>query len=171
MSELAAPFHSVQLDLSKGLAAPVGGLVAGDRSFVQQARRMRKLLGGGMRQAGVIAAAGIVALTQMVDRLAEDHRSAARLAEGLSTLPGILLDPPEVETNLVVFRLRHMDSRDFGAAMQARGVLLGEIGNQNVRMVTHLGITSAQVDAAVEAARAVLGGHPVSPPCKGRGAG
>jgi threonine aldolase len=96
---------SVQLCLSKGLAAPVGSMICGPAAFVDRARRMRKILGGGMRQAGVIAAPGIVALTQMVDRLAEDHRNAKTLAEGVSRLPGITIDVAAVQTNIVIFSL------------------------------------------------------------------
>jgi threonine aldolase len=96
---------SIQLCLSKGLGAPVGSMVVGDADFVNRARQVRKMLGGGMRQAGVIAAAGIVALKEMVDRLAEDHANARILAAGVATVPGAVLDPPEVQTNIVVFRL------------------------------------------------------------------
>lgn len=157
MKELAGPFDSVQLDLSKALAAPVGGLVAGSKGFVAQARRMRKVLGGGMRQAGVIAAAGIVALTEMIERLADDHRLARELATALAELDGVDLDVATIETNLVVFRLRDMAPTDFIAGMRARGVLLGEIGRQNVRMVTHYQISPSDVETTVAATRAVLG--------------
>jgi threonine aldolase len=157
MSDLAAPFDSVQLDLSKALAAPVGGLVAGSLTFIKQARRMRKLLGGGMRQAGIIAAAGIVALTEMVERLAEDHALAKKLAAGLAELPGIELDVANVHTNLVVFRLLKMRPPEFIAGMRERRVLMGEIGNGNVRMVTHYGVSASDAEATVEAARVVLG--------------
>jgi threonine aldolase len=156
MSDLARPFDSVQLDLSKGLAAPVGGLVAGSQSFVKQARRMRKLLGGGMRQAGVIAAAGIVALTEMVDRLADDHARARELASGLAALPRVELDLSQIQTNLVIFRVRDLAPSAFIARMKERGILLGEIGNGNLRMVTHYEISQAEVQKAVEAARQVL---------------
>ena len=156
MSELAACFDSVQLDLSKGLGAPVGGLVAGSHQFVTQAKRIRKLLGGGMRQAGIIAAAGVVALNEMVDRLADDHRLAQQLAVGLAALPGVECDPASVETNLVLFRLHDMPPSDFVAAMRTRGVLLGEIGNQNLRMVTHYDVNSDDVEKALETAASVL---------------
>ena len=96
---------SVQLCLSKGLAAPVGSMICGSAAFVDRARRMRKILGGGMRQAGVIAAPGIVALTKMVDRLAEDHANAKILADGVARLPGVTLDLATVQTNIVVFRM------------------------------------------------------------------
>lgn len=156
LSELASPFDSVQLDLSKGLGAPVGGLIAASKTFIDSARRMRKLLGGGMRQAGVIAAAGVVALNQMVDRLAEDHRMAAHLARGLAALPHIEIDPSEVQTNLVVFRQTKMPSSEFLEAMRQKGVLLGEIGNGNLRMVTHYDLGPDDVDQALRAMRQIL---------------
>src|SRR5579884_1746137 len=101
--ELAAEVDSVQFCLSKGLSAPVGSIVAGSRDFIAEARRVRKLLGGGMRQAGIIAAAGILALTEMVDRLAEDHANAKRLAEGLAAIPTIAIEPETIETNILFF--------------------------------------------------------------------
>lgn len=156
MKELAEPFHSVQLDLSKALGSPVGGLVAGSRSFVSQARRMRKLLGGGMRQAGVIAAAGVVSLTSMIDRLSEDHRRARDLALALVDIPGVEIDPSRVSTNLVLFRLRRAPNAEFLTAMKSHGVLLGEIGSGNLRMVTHYGISDRDVADAILAVRTVL---------------
>ena len=106
---LVVDCDSVTFCLSKGLAAPVGSVIVGNREFIQQARRNRKVLGGGMRQAGVLAAAGIVALTEMVDRLAEDHANARRLAEGIAELPGIRLNPSAVKTNIVIFALNRSD--------------------------------------------------------------
>lgn len=156
LSRLAAPFASVQLDLSKGLAAPIGGLVAGDSGFIAMARRMRKMLGGGMRQAGMIAAAGIVALHEMEDRLARDHGRAQQLAHGLAALPGIVLNPTSVQTNLVVFKLLDAQPGWFLQSMRERGVLLGEIGNQNLRMVTHCDISPADIDTALAKTREVL---------------
>ncbi len=156
MSELASCFDSIQLDLSKGLGAPIGGLVVGSRSFIAQAKRMRKLLGGGMRQAGIIAAAGIVALTQMVERLEQDHKLARRLAQGLADLPGIECHPEEVQTNLALFRLHHLASETFVARMREQGVLLAEIGNGNLRMVTHFDIDEKDVERALEIAAGVL---------------
>ena len=91
--------------LSKGLCAPVGSMLAGSRDFIDEARRVRKILGGGMRQAGILAAAGIVALNEMVDRLAEDHANARRLADGLANIPGIAIEPETVETNILFFAL------------------------------------------------------------------
>jgi threonine aldolase len=149
---------SVQFCLSKGLAAPVGSLVAGSRPFVEQVRRARKMLGGGMRQAGVIAAAGIVALSEMVERLDEDHANARLLAEGLATLPGLRVDLERVQTDIVRFELasEELTPAGFLAALRERGVLMGSMGGRTLRAVTHYGISSAQVQAAVTAAREVL---------------
>jgi threonine aldolase len=149
---------SVQFCLSKGLAAPVGSVVAGTRQFVEQVRRARKMIGGGMRQAGVIAAAGIVALTEMVERLDEDHANARALAEGLGSIPGLRVDLERVQTDIVRFDLvaEGVSPADFLAAMRARGVLMGGMGGRSLRAVTHYGISNDDVRAAVEAARSVL---------------
>ena len=169
--ELAASADSVAFCLSKGLACPIGSLVVGDRRFVARARRARKLLGGGMRQAGVAAAAGLVALADggagMIDRLAEDHRNARRLAEGLAALDGIVsaggiaqpgegpLDPDRVRTNFVLFRVER-DRRGFVDALRAGNVLMDEYPHGQVRAVTHHGITESDVDATIEAVGAAL---------------
>jgi threonine aldolase len=134
---------SVQLCLSKGLAAPVGSMICGSAAFVDRARRMRKILGGGMRQAGVIAAPGIVALTKMVDRLAEDHANAKILAEGVAKLPGVSLDLATVQTNIVVFQMPGVDeAATLQAAVGNEGVLISDFGGGRLRMVTHYGITA-----------------------------
>jgi threonine aldolase len=169
--ELAAPADSVTFCLSKGLSAPVGSVVVGDRDFIWRARRARKLVGGGMRQAGILAAAGLVALRDgdagMIDRLAEDHANARRLAEGLAELPGIespgdiaqpapgRLDPSRARTNFVVFRVA-ADRAAFLDALRARGVLMVEYPHGQVRAVTHFGIAADDVDAAVRASREAL---------------
>jgi threonine aldolase len=156
---VARDADSVSFCLSKGLAAPVGSLVCGTAAFVAGTRRHRKLLGGGMRQAGVLAAAGIVALETMVDRLAEDHAHARRLAEGLAALPGVLLDPGRVPTNIVIFELAPgaPSPAEFAARLAARGAKIGPIGGRKLRAVTHYGIDAVDIDAALEAARQVLG--------------
>ncbi|MBP1634894.1 MAG: Threonine aldolase [Acidobacteria bacterium] len=142
---------SVQLCLSKGLAAPVGSMICGPAAFVDRARRMRKILGGGMRQAGVIAAPGILALTEMVDRLAEDHANAKILAEGLARVPGVALDPSEVETNIVVFKLPGVEAAAaYAAALEREGVLVSDFGGGRLRVVTHYGIDEAGCRRAVE---------------------
>jgi threonine aldolase len=157
-SILARDADSVSFCLSKGLSAPVGSLVCGTRAFIEQARRHRKLLGGGMRQAGILAAAGIVALETMVDRLSEDHRNARRLAEGLSRLPGILLDPSLVRTNIVIFEMAEgaPSPAELVAGMAARNVKVGAIGGQRLRAVTHYGLDREDVDVALNAASAVV---------------
>lgn len=158
LRDAVAPFDSVQLDLSKGLAAPVGGVVVGSRDFIYRAHRARKLLGGGMRQAGVIAAAGIVALEEMVDRLHEDHEHARILAEGIAELPDVRIDLDTVQTNIVVFRLDPVrwTPAAFIAAMREQGVLLGGFGDDRLRFVTHYGIERTDIDRALQAAKRVL---------------
>lgn len=149
---------TVQFCLSKGLAAPVGSLVAGPRPFVEQVRRARKMLGGGMRQAGVFAAAGIVALTEMVERLDEDHANARALAEGLAAIPGLRVDMARVQTDIVRFELvrEGLAPADFLAALRGRGVLMGGMGGRVLRAVTHYGIGAAEVAEAIAAARDVM---------------
>ena len=158
MRAIAEHVTSVQLDLSKGLAAPVGGVVAGSRAFIARALRARKVLGGGMRQAGVIAAAGIVALETMVERLAEDQAHARLLAEGLAEMPQIAVDLDRVQSNIVIFRLRDpaWSSAVFVGALREQGVLTGELGDGRVRMVTHYGISRADIAAALDAVRRVF---------------
>ena len=151
---------SVQLDLSKGLAAPVGGVVAGPLDFIRRAHRARKVVGGGMRQAGLIAAAGIVALERMVERLVEDHAHARALADALAEIPGITIDPAAVETNIVIFRLtdaRHTPA-SFISALREAGVLIGGFGDERLRAVTHYGISRADVDQMIVAVRRVCSG-------------
>jgi len=163
--ELTVGCDSVMFCLSKGLAAPVGSLLLGGRDFIAEARRVRKLFGGGMRQVGVLAAAGIVALEQMTERLGDDHRRARDLALGLAELPALELDPERVATNILVFRVRPdrypaadglAPAQRFAAAMQERGVLCGAFGAGQVRMVTHYEIDDKAVATALKAARDAL---------------
>lgn len=158
-SELAGPCDSVMFCLSKGLAAPVGSLLAGTRSFVERARKYRKMLGGGMRQVGILAAAGKVALTEMVGRLAEDHQNARLLAEGLTALPGLHIDLATVQTNIVVIDVSQtgMTPDQFAAALADKGVLAVTFGSSHVRMVTHKDVSREDVAAAVEIVGAMLG--------------
>ena len=169
--ELAAPADSVTFCVSKGLSAPVGSVVVGSREFIARARRARKLLGGGMRQVGVLAAAGLVALQDgeagMIARLSEDHANARRLAEGIAALDGIrspgdvaqpqdgALDPGRFLTNFVVFRVRR-ERAAFLAALEARGVSMVEYPHGQIRAVTHHGITSADIEAVIAAVAAAL---------------
>jgi len=168
---LAAPADSVTFCLSKGLACPVGSVVVGTHAFIRRARRARKLLGGGMRQAGVLAAAGLVALADggdgMVERLADDHANARVLAEGLAELEGVespggiaqptsgRLDPGRAVTDFVIFRVAR-DRRAFLGALEARGVLMTTYPHDTVRAVTHYGVDRADVEAAIVAVREAL---------------
>lgn len=155
---LAKEADSVSLCLSKGLAAPVGSVVVGDKEFIRKTRRMRKVVGGGMRQAGVIAAAGIVAMTEMVERLADDHANARRLAEGLNRLDGISIDPQTVQTDIVIFDLEREDitPANLSAGLRGHGVLLNPIGGKRLRAVTNYHISEADIDRTLEAFGAVL---------------
>ena len=151
-AQIAAHVDSVQFCLSKGLGAPVGSLVAGPRSFIERVRRQRKLLGGAMRQAGTIAAAGLVALDTMVDRLEEDHRRARRLAEGIARLPGFRIDLEVVQTNIVVFRQpSHIEKVRLLDALREEGVLLSDYGLKGLRAVTHYEITDDDITRALGA--------------------
>jgi threonine aldolase len=149
---------SVQFCLSKGLAAPAGSIIAADRPFIGRARRQRKMLGGGMRQVGILAAAGIVALTEMVDRLAEDHANAAQLAKALSAIDGVALDPPRVQSNIVIFTVpAGVPVGRFVARAKEAGVLVSGVGGQRIRAVTHYGISR---EDCLEAARIFAGAIP-----------
>jgi threonine aldolase len=154
----AAPFDSAWIDFTKGLGAPVGAALAGSRAFIEEAWRCKQQMGGAMRQAGIIAAGGLYALRHHVERLAEDHANARRLAEGLAALPGVVLDPATVETNIVLFELTGpLDAAGFVERLLAHGVRTGAMGPRTVRAVTHLDVRAAQIERAITAARAVLG--------------
>ncbi len=156
--EYARYVDSVMFCFSKGLAAPVGSVLVGPRDFIQEARRVRKLLGGGMRQAGVLAAAALVALNEMVDRLAEDHARARKLAERLLEIPGIHLDLATVETNMVYFEVHHprITARELVQRMAEQGVLALVSPTGAIRMVTHHDVGDEDVDRAVEVIRKIL---------------
>lgn len=149
--EIAQYADSVQFCLSKGLAAPVGSLLVGSHRFIEEARRYRKMLGGGMRQAGIIAAAGIVALESMVDRLAEDHENAKSLADGIANL-GYEIDLTTVQTNIVIFSVTGLkaDAPKLVTAFAENGVKANAFGEQRVRLVTHFGIERADIDYTVD---------------------
>lgn len=146
VAEWAGPFDTVSFCLSKGLGAPVGSLVCGTRDQIRVVHRLRKMFGGGMRQAGILAAAGIYALEHHVDRLAEDHEHARRLATGLEKEGFALVAPPE--TNIVLWEVK--DAASFVAAARARGVLVNTMGPDRVRALTHLDVDATDVDRAVE---------------------
>jgi threonine aldolase len=171
--ELAGPADSLTFCLSKGLACPVGSVLVGSKDFIWRARRARKLLGGGMRQVGILAAAGLVALRDgdagMIDRLAEDHANARILAEALAEIPGIhspggiaqpaegRLDPERVRTNFVLFRVER-DKRAFLEALERRGVLMIDFVRTpaQIRAVTHYGIERSDIEATIRAVREAL---------------
>ncbi len=156
-AEIAAAVDSVSVCFSKGLGAPVGSAVAGSAEFVEQARRNRKLFGGGMRQAGVIAAGALHALRNHVDRLADDHQNARALALGLASSTRLVFDPDNVETNIVLAAVPDGgDARGLVAELEQVGVLCADLSPRTVRFVTHLDVDSAAVEAAVEAATPVL---------------
>jgi threonine aldolase len=149
----ARHFDSVSLCFSKGLGAPVGSALAGERDWIRAARRNRKLLGGGMRQAGVLAAGALYALEHHVERLAVDHAHARQLAEAIRPLPGLRLAPPEIHTNMVVFEVAPQlgTAAELVARLKARGVLMLATGPRRVRAVTHLDLTAADIDRAAAA--------------------
>ena len=151
VAELAAPADSVTFCLSKGLAAPVGSVVCGNDVFIARARRVRKSLGGGMRQAGIIAAAGIVALTEMVDRLAEDHANARALALGLAEFPGLRVDPDAITTNIVYFRVvkKGLDAPTMVANLGTQGVRVLPTAPDQMRAVLNYHVTAADVQRAL----------------------
>jgi threonine aldolase len=156
-ADYAAPFDSVWIDFSKGLGAPVGAVLAGSRDFVHEAWRIKQQIGGAMRQAGIIAAAGLYALDHHVERLADDHANARHLAEGLAEIPGIELDPATVETNIVWFDVRGSRSAiELGAALKERGVLIGAFGPTRMRAVTHLDVDRHGIETALEALRRIV---------------
>ena len=157
--ELVAPADSVTFCLSKGLCAPVGSVICGSRDFITRAHRVRKQLGGGMRQAGVLAAAGIIALETIANRLDEDHIRAQRLAEGLSEIPGIVLDPGTPFTNMIYCSLGEdvpLDSGQAGALLVEHKVRVGIVGPRRFRIVTHYWIRDAEVEQAIAAFKEVL---------------
>lgn len=157
VSELTRHVDSVQFCLSKGLAAPVGSVVCGREGFIRRARRARKILGGGMRQAGVIAAAGIIALEHMVHRLEEDHANARMLAEGLDSFPHIAIEPARVQTNIVIFRLRNgLSDEEFIARLREHGVLMGDMGGGIIRAVTHYGIDAEDIATTLGVVEKIL---------------
>jgi threonine aldolase len=158
-ADLAAGCDTVMFCLSKGLGAPVGSMLVGDREVVTEARRVRKMFGGGMRQAGIIAAAGLVALDEILPRLAEDNHRARRLADGLAALPAVILDPETVETNIVFFSLAEdspLDAKGLADRLGKEGILCLPLGGDSIRMLTHYHITDEDIDTAIAATEKVL---------------
>lgn len=157
VKEFTKHVDNLMFCLSKGLSCPVGSLVVGNRDFVERARKNRKVLGGGMRQAGVIAAAGLVALDTMVNRLADDHRNARFLAEGCMKIDGLNVDLVRVQTNMVVLNVTGLiaDETAFCSKLKEKGILAGSVGKGKVRLVTHQGIERADVEKALDIIRDV----------------
>ncbi|MEU7928411.1 GntG family PLP-dependent aldolase [Micromonospora sp. WMMA1998] len=146
-AELAQHADTVQFCLSKGLAAPIGSMVAGDEATLLRVRRIRKMLGGGMRQAGVIAAAGILAIDEAAERLSTDHAHARLMAEGLAAIPGVTLDPPQ--TNSILFRVAGRDPEEVVRMAASAGVAVNTFGHGRIRAVIHCGVTTGDVHEAV----------------------
>jgi threonine aldolase len=159
VAEMTSEFDSVQFCLSKGLGAPVGSVIVGTREFVERCRPIRKMLGGGMRQAGVLAAAGLVALEKGPARLQEDHDNAQLLARKLAAISGITLNPEKVQTNIVIFSVKEsgLSSAEFVSRLSAANVLVVPVDAERVRMVTHLDVTRKDVEMAADVVRTVLG--------------
>lgn len=159
VKDYAACATSIQFCFSKGLGAPVGSIVAGSGDFIAEARRWRKRLGGGMRQAGIIAAACLVALDTMVERLAEDHHHARILAEGLAGLKGLDINPADVETNIVMVKPTAMTAAEFCSELKKRGVLTGVMEPDRVRLTTNKEVDSPAIDRALVEIRQLLSGY------------
>lgn len=164
VKKLLANVDSAMFCLSKGLSAPVGSMVVGQRDFIKRVHRVRKLLGGGMRQAGIFAAAGIVALEHMVERLAEDHANSQLLAQGLADYPQIEIAPERVMTNIVIFTLRNTEGQPLDGTQtdvflhksREQGVLMGAIGGGKIRAITHYGVSADDVKIALNGIRHAL---------------
>ena len=157
VKDLTRGFDTVMFCLSKGLCAPVGSMLVGSATHIEQARIYRKGLGGGMRQAGILAAAGLIALEEMPKRLHEDHANARLLAESLAQIEGIAIDPATVETNIIVFQLTgSLAAAELSARLKAHGILISAVGPQTMRIVTHHDVTRDDCLAAIETLRAEI---------------
>ena len=155
-SEYAKYFDSVSVCFSKGLGAPVGSALAGTAAFIDRARRFRKMVGGGMRQAGIIAAGALFALERHRTRLAQDHANAKSLAMGIASLPGVELNPEHVETNIVIFQITTMSAAMLAGKLLKAGVHVLATGPDTIRAVTHLDVSAEQIDEAVEMCKKLL---------------
>ena len=157
--EYAQRADSVSVCLSKGLGAPIGSLVAGPKLFVDRVHRFRKMFGGGMRQVGIIAAAGIYALDHHFERLKEDHQNAKRLGVGLKEFKGVSIDPRHVETNIVIFDVANtrMTALQVAEMMKKESILIHAIGKTQIRLVTHLDVTAEDIEKALKAFKKILG--------------
>ena len=156
--DFAAPFDSVWLDFSKGLGCPIGGVLAGSTDFIEEAWTWKHRFGGAMRQAGILAAAGLYALDHHVDRLAEDHANACLFADRISEVPGIVLDPPEVETNLVFFNVDQAgtSAKEISDRLLDKGIRIGIEGEFRIRLVTHLDLDREDIEEAAEVLTSII---------------
>ena len=157
VAEIAAPLDTVMFCLSKGLGAPVGSMIVGRRDLIREAISLRKLLGGGMRQVGVLAAAGLIALEESPALLESDHRKARRLAEGLAELSGVEIDPTRVVTNIVIFDIAGTGwtTGDFAAALKTHGILANGINQREMRFVTHCDVSSEEIEQTLRVINAI----------------
>jgi threonine aldolase len=155
-SDYASGFDTAWIDFTKGLGAPVGACLTGSRELIDRAWRLKQMMGGALRQAGIVAAAGLYALDHNVERLAEDHANARVLAEGLAELPGVSIDPSTVETNIVIFEVA--DAPGLSRALAERGVDISPLDARRMRAVTHLDVDRAGIESALDAFRELLGG-------------
>jgi threonine aldolase len=158
VADIARPFDSVMFCLSKGLGAPVGSLILGKKDFIDEARNWRKLLGGGMRQVGVLAAAGLVALEESPKVLPEDHANAKRLAEGLAGMRGVKIDPERVQTNILIFDVSatRLTTAQFATELKSRGVLANGINPREMRMVTHYDVSRRDIEETLKVVSEIL---------------
>ncbi len=158
VAEMARPFDSVMFCLSKGLGAPVGSLIVGRKEFIKEAVSVRKMLGGGMRQVGVLAAAGMIALEESPKVLVEDHHNARRLAEGVASLRGVTIDPERTQTNIVIFDIAGtgLTTAQFSAELKARGVLANGINPREMRMVTHYDVSRDDIERTLQTVKDIV---------------
>jgi threonine aldolase len=161
VERLTRNVDSLTFCLSKGLSAPVGSVVCGSKRFIAEARRTRKVLGGGMRQCGIIAAAGIIALDRMIDRIAEDHENAHSLAKGIENIQGLSIDIEHIRTNIVYFNLTdgRLSKEIFLTELGKRGIKFLSTGPSRFRMVTHYGISAGDIDRVLRSMGEVLKNH------------
>jgi threonine aldolase len=157
-SEWAKHFDTVSVCFSKGLGAPIGSALAGPKAIIAKARRQRKLFGGGMRQAGIVAAGALYALDHHIERLADDHRNAKIIGQAIADTPGLTLTPSKVDTNLVWFRIDPAagNAKDITAQLKQAGILVHAVGPQKIRICTHLDVTQAQAERVAETLRKVV---------------
>jgi threonine aldolase len=158
VAEVALPFDSVMFCLSKGLGAPVGSMIVGKKDFIKEAIGVRKMLGGGMRQVGVLAAAGLVALEESPKILNEDHANAKQLAQALAGMRGVRIDPERVQTNIVIFDIAEagLTTAQFSAELKSRGVLANGINQREMRMVTHFDVTRDEIERTIGITKEIL---------------